>query len=168
MSARLRLCCCPVAHPHFLASLLSFHLKICCCLFASPCLLQVYKVSPGSQTYPLSDQEQTRAAAGAVAGAKHQVKGGGPARSCADTAHCVVYAHTFKHHQPVHNPVCSIAAFSKYVDSCPAARVTYSLLLLSQFHLHPECLCCCLPPSCTLPAGPLQALCRTASQRPPR
>ncbi|WIA15332.1 hypothetical protein OEZ85_001998 [Tetradesmus obliquus] len=39
---------------------------------------EVYRVSPGSQVHPLSDQEQARAASGAVAGAKHQVTGAVP------------------------------------------------------------------------------------------
>ncbi|KAF6251276.1 hypothetical protein COO60DRAFT_655584 [Scenedesmus sp. NREL 46B-D3] len=39
---------------------------------------EVYRVAPGSQAHQLSDQEQSRAAAGAVAGAKHQVTGAVP------------------------------------------------------------------------------------------
>ncbi|WIA35535.1 hypothetical protein OEZ86_003961 [Tetradesmus obliquus] len=39
---------------------------------------EVYRVAPGSQAHPLSDQEQARAASGAVAGAKHQVTGAVP------------------------------------------------------------------------------------------
>lgn len=93
---------------------------------------QVYRVSPGSQVHPLSDQEQARAASGAVAGAKHQVTGGGagvtgllarlaqqpPAAQVQQGASHAVAAHQQQ--------------FNLRVPACP-------YVLLPQHHITPAC-----------------------------
>jgi hypothetical protein len=101
--------------------------------------LQVYKVAPGSQAHLLSDQEQTRAAAGAVAGAKHQVTGGGRAAAVVTQQDTLCMFLAFMRGHPVHNPICSLVACLRACRllSCPAALVTHAFLVLSQrVHRH--------------------------------